>query len=82
MNTLEFLEFNYTIKMNKVSIFVNESKIGYIAFNDGRKITALKYSHIAKFELDNKEVILYAKSQEDATMKVRKYLLDYDVYEA
>ena len=79
MNTLEF---NYTIKMNKVSIFINKEKAGSIAFNDGRKITALKYSHISKFQLDEKEVILYAVSQEDAVMKTRKYLLDYDCYEA
>ena len=76
------LEFNYTIKMNKVSIFLNDIKSGSIAFNDGRKITALKYSHISKFNLDEKEVILYATSQEDAVMKTRKYLLDYDCYEA
>lgn len=79
MNTLEF---NYTIKMNKVSIFINKEKAGSISFNDGRKITALKYSHIAKFQLNDKEVLLYATSQEDATMKTRKYLLDYDCYEA
>ena len=77
MNTLEF---NYTIKMNKVSIFINNEHTGYIAFNDARKITALKYSHISKFVLDEKEVVLYAVSQEDAIMKTRKYLLDYDVF--
>jgi len=78
MNTLEF---NYTIKINKVSIFINNEPAGYVSFNDGRKVTALKYSHIAKFKLD-KDVVLYATSQEDAIMKTRKYLLDYDCYEA
>ena len=78
MNTLEF---NYTIKMNKVSIFINNEHTGYIAFNDARKITALKYSHISKFILDDNEVVLYATSQDDAIMKTRKYLLEYDCYE-
>ena len=78
MNTLEF---NYTINMNKVSIFINNEPAGYIAFNDARKVTALKYSHITKFYLNDKQVVLYATSQDDAIMKTRKYLLDYDVFE-
>ena len=79
MNTLEF---NYTINMNKVSIFINNEPAGYIAYNDARQVTALKYSHISKFYLDDKQVVLYATSQEDSIMKTRKYLLDYDVYES
>tara|TARA_R100000541_G_scaffold58338_1_gene69433 strand:+ start:510 stop:716 length:207 start_codon:yes stop_codon:yes gene_type:complete len=67
--------------MNKVSIFINNEPAGYISFNDARKITALKFSHIAKFILDDNEVVLYATSQDDAIMKTRKYLLEYDCYE-
>ena len=78
MNTLEF---NYTIRMDRVSIFINNEPTGYISFNDARKVTALKWSHISKFNLDNKDVLLYGTSIEDVIMKTRKYLLDYDVYE-
>jgi len=77
MNTLEF---NHTISSD-VTIFINGECVGEVTFNKGAKVSPVKFTHTATFNLNGKETELYATSHEDCLLKVRKYLLDYDCYE-
>jgi len=78
MNTLNF---NHTLTTD-VTTFINGEQVGAISFNTGEKVSILKWSHTSTLHLDGKDVVLYAVSQEDALLKTRKYLLDYDCYES
>jgi hypothetical protein len=76
MNTLDF---NTTIN-STTSILINNERVGTIASNDGSKIATDRFAYVTTMTLNEKEITLYGSTVEDMTMKVRKYLLDYDVF--
>tara|TARA_R110001592_G_scaffold109432_3_gene305192 strand:+ start:676 stop:912 length:237 start_codon:yes stop_codon:yes gene_type:complete len=78
MNTLDF---NTTIN-STTSILINNERVGTIATNDGSKIATDRFEYVSTMTLDDKEITLYGSTVSDMTMKVRKFLLDYEVYEA